>query len=321
VCVCGVVWCVCVVCDQRSIINLFGDRSCCLLNVHLRTGHSGGGDECAVLGADQIQVGFGNIGTILGSLQFALETTDTGGGLLGEALLLGQLASVDVDLGSGLVQRILQQNDILLILLTLYDHLLDGTLLLAQDLDGLGMTTLLLLQLQFQITNACLQFADDALATGNSVQLHFLQANGQVLHRSYAAPSYGSVGDYVKNAETAEAQAAALTNSAGSAASSAKLDGTDWYALNRYGWEQGKPLLVKPYGPLDKLYAAALPPRSFVAEIDPGGFFSYSLINSMAYLKLISYIILVFKRNNYGGAYGEKTITLNTGSKLAVSAV
>ncbi|XP_034482881.1 chorion protein S16 [Drosophila innubila] len=114
----------------------------------------------------------------------------------------------------------------------------------------------------------------------------------------YSAPSYGSVGDYVKNAETAEAQAAALTNSAGAAASSAKLDGTDWYALNRYGWEQGKPLLVKPYGPLDKLYAAALPPRSFVAEIDP-----------------------VFKRNNYGGAYGEKTITLNTGSKLAVSAV
>ncbi|KAM8709024.1 hypothetical protein ACLKA7_015918 [Drosophila subpalustris] len=114
----------------------------------------------------------------------------------------------------------------------------------------------------------------------------------------YAAPSYGSHVDYVKNAETAEAQAAALTNSAGAAASSAKLDGTDWYALNRYGWEQGKPLLVKPYGPLDKLYAAALPPRSFVAEIDP-----------------------VFKKNNYGGAYGEKSIVLNTGSKLAVSAI
>ncbi|KAH8306951.1 hypothetical protein KR044_001556 [Drosophila immigrans] len=115
----------------------------------------------------------------------------------------------------------------------------------------------------------------------------------------YAAPAYGgqSYGEYVKNAETAEAQAAALTNSAGAAASSAKLDGADWYALNRYGWEQGKPLLVKPYGPLDKLYAAALPPRSFVAEIDP-----------------------VFKKSSYGGAYGEKTITLNTGSKLAVSA-
>jgi len=117
---------------------------------------------------------------------------------------------------------------------------------------------------------------------------------------SYAAPSYGSYGshgsygsygDYVKNAETAEAQAAALTNSAGAAASSAKLDGTDWYALNRYGWEQGKPLLVKSYGPLDKLYAAALPPRSFVAEIDPGGLYknllsypNYILIDHFYYL-------------------------------------
>ncbi|XP_030572679.1 chorion protein S16 [Drosophila novamexicana] len=107
----------------------------------------------------------------------------------------------------------------------------------------------------------------------------------------------GGYGEYIRPVETAEAQAAALTNAAGAAASSAKLDGADWYALNRYGWEQGKPLLVKPYGPLDNLYAAALPPRAFVAEIDP-----------------------VFKRNSYGGAYGEKTVTLNTGSKLAVSA-
>ncbi|XP_017862121.1 PREDICTED: chorion protein S16 [Drosophila arizonae] len=109
--------------------------------------------------------------------------------------------------------------------------------------------------------------------------------------------SHGSYADYVKPSDTAEAQAAALTNAAGAAAASAKLDGTDWYALNRYGWEQGKPLLAKPYGPLDKLYAAALPPRSFVAEIDP-----------------------VFKKSSYGGLYGDKTVILNTGSKLAVSA-
>lgn len=89
-------------------------------------------------------------------------------------------------------------------------------------------------------------------------------------------PSYGGGGggvsyaEYVRPQETAEAQAAALTNAAGAAASSAKLDGADWAALNRYGWEQGKPLLVKPYGNLDKLYAAALPPRAFVAQIDPG---------------------------------------------------
>ncbi|KAH8246732.1 hypothetical protein KR038_011793 [Drosophila bunnanda] len=115
-------------------------------------------------------------------------------------------------------------------------------------------------------------------------------------------PSYGHSGysgyDAVRAAETAEAQASALTNAAGAAASAAKLDGADWYALNRYGWEQGRPLLARPYGPLDKLYAAALPPRSFVAEIDP-----------------------VFKKSHYGGAYGEKSAVLNTESKLAVAAI
>lgn len=93
-----------------------------------------------------------------------------------------------------------------------------------------------------------------------------------VAHRPSYGPSGYSGYDVVKAAETAEAQASALTNAAGAAASAAKLDGADWYALNRYGWEQGRPLLARPYGPLDKLYAAALPPRSFVAEIDPGGF-------------------------------------------------
>ncbi|KAH8327567.1 hypothetical protein KR074_001347 [Drosophila pseudoananassae] len=113
-------------------------------------------------------------------------------------------------------------------------------------------------------------------------------------------PSYGaSYGDVVKAAETAEAQASALTNAAGAAASAAKLDGADWYALNRYGWEQGRPLLAKRYGPLDKLYAAALPPRSFVAEIDP-----------------------TFKKSHYGGGYGYgEGVKLNTESKLAVVAV
>ncbi|BFF97957.1 chorion protein S16 [Drosophila madeirensis] len=120
-----------------------------------------------------------------------------------------------------------------------------------------------------------------------------------VAHR----PSYRSSGsdryvDVVRASETAEAQAAALTNAAGAAASAAKLDGADWYALNRYGWEQGRPLLAKPYGPLDNLYAAALPPRSFVAEIDP-----------------------VFKKSHYGGAYGGKSVTLNTGAKVAVAAL
>nr|XP_016933580.1 chorion protein S16 [Drosophila suzukii] len=111
----------------------------------------------------------------------------------------------------------------------------------------------------------------------------------------YGSPSYV---DVVKAAETAEAQASALTNAAGAAASAAKLNGADWNALNQYGWEQGRPLLVKPVGqPLENLYAAALPPRSFVAEIDP-----------------------VFKKSHYGGAYGEKAV-LNTESKLGVVAI
>ncbi|EDW40759.1 chorion protein S16 [Drosophila sechellia] len=114
----------------------------------------------------------------------------------------------------------------------------------------------------------------------------------------YGGSGYGaSYGDVVKAAETAEAQASALTNAAGAAASAAKLDGADWYALNRYGWEQGRPLLAKPYGPLDPLYAAALPPRSFVAEVDP-----------------------VFKKSQYGGSYGQSAY-LNTASKLAAAAI
>eukprot|EP00099_Drosophila_melanogaster_P015171 NP_523981.1 chorion protein 16 [Drosophila melanogaster] len=115
---------------------------------------------------------------------------------------------------------------------------------------------------------------------------------------NYGGSGYGaSYGDVVKAAETAEAQASALTNAAGAAASAAKLDGADWNSLNRYGWEQGRPLLAKPYGPLDPLYAAALPPRSFVAEVDP-----------------------VFKKSQYGGSYGENAY-LKTDAKLGVVAI
>lgn len=134
-----------------------------------------------MLGADDVQAGLGGVGAILGSLQLALEAAHTGGGLLGDTLLLGQLAAVDVDLGSGLVQRVLQQDEVLLVLLALHQHLLDGALLLAQNLDGLGVAALLLLQLQLQIADAGFQLADDALAAGDGVQLDLLQADGQVL--------------------------------------------------------------------------------------------------------------------------------------------
>lgn len=75
----------CSLIDIHSL--LFGDRSGGLDNVDSASGNSGRGDEGTVLGTDHVQVRLSHIGTILGSLQFALETTGTGDGLLGHALL------------------------------------------------------------------------------------------------------------------------------------------------------------------------------------------------------------------------------------------
>ncbi|XP_053955299.1 chorion protein S16 [Anastrepha ludens] len=65
-----------------------------------------------------------------------------------------------------------------------------------------------------------------------------------------------------------EAQAAALTNAAGAKATAAKINALKWDLLNLYGYETGYPQLVTKYGPLTSLFAAALPPRSFVGKID-----------------------------------------------------
>lgn len=75
--------------------------------VHLRTGHAGGGDEAAVFCADQSQVALSGISTIFSSLQFPLESADPGHALLGHAFLFLQLSLVDVHFLARLVQRFL----------------------------------------------------------------------------------------------------------------------------------------------------------------------------------------------------------------------
>lgn len=58
-----------------------------LYQVYLRTGYCAGGDESAVLGADEIQITFGGIGAIFGGFQFPLETAHAGDTLTGNSLL------------------------------------------------------------------------------------------------------------------------------------------------------------------------------------------------------------------------------------------
>lgn len=55
--------------------------------VHLGSGDGGGGDEGAVLGADEREVALGDVSAVLGCLQLALESSHPGHALLGETLL------------------------------------------------------------------------------------------------------------------------------------------------------------------------------------------------------------------------------------------
>lgn len=55
-----------------------------------------------------------------------------------------QLSLVNVDLLSGLLQGVLEQNNVLLVLLALDHNLLERALLLAEDLDGFRVSPLLL---------------------------------------------------------------------------------------------------------------------------------------------------------------------------------
>lgn len=80
----------------------------------------------------------------------------------------------------------------------------------------------------------------------------------------YAQPRYS------QPQETAEAAASAITDIAAAKAAAAKINGVNWAALNKYGYQIGEPLLVRPYGPLTGLYSALAPKRSFVGTIDAG---------------------------------------------------
>jgi hypothetical protein len=93
-----------------------------------------------------------------------------------------QLSLEHGHLAVGLLERFVQQGDVLLVLLALDHDLLDGALLLAQDLDGLGVAPLLLVELDLHVAHARLQLADDALAADDGVGLDLLEAYRQVLH-------------------------------------------------------------------------------------------------------------------------------------------
>lgn len=145
--------------------------------VDLRSGHSRGGDEGAVLGTDHGQVALSHIGAVFGGLEFALEAAHFGDALLRALFLFNQLALVGGNLLVGLLQGVLQQLNVLLVLLDLDVHFLDGAFLLAQDLDGLGVSHPLALQFGLDVTQASLQLADDATASGNGVDLNLLKTN------------------------------------------------------------------------------------------------------------------------------------------------
>lgn len=121
--------------------------------VHLGTGHGGGGDEATVFRADQAQVAFGGVGAVLRGLELPLESADPGHALLGHAFLFLELPLVDAHLLASLVEGFLQQRNVLRVFLDLDHHLLDVALLLAEDLHGLGVSALLLVHFQFKIAD------------------------------------------------------------------------------------------------------------------------------------------------------------------------
>lgn len=92
-----------------------------------------------------------------------------------------KLSLVDADFGVNLVEGFLKKSNILLVLLALDHDLLDLAFLLAHDLDGLSMTSLLLIELEFHIAKTGFQLADDAFASDDGVSLNLFQTDGQIL--------------------------------------------------------------------------------------------------------------------------------------------
>lgn len=73
--------------ERRS---LRAERAGLLHEVDLRAGHGGGGDERAVLGADEGQIALRDVGAVFGGFELALESSYPGHALLGHALLLAR---------------------------------------------------------------------------------------------------------------------------------------------------------------------------------------------------------------------------------------
>lgn len=115
--------------------------------VDLGSRYRGRGDEAAVLGPDEREIGLGGVSPVLCGLKLALEAAHPRHALLGHAFLLLDLALVDADLLDGLVQGLLEQGDVLAVLFHLDHHLLDVALLLAQDLHRLCVPALFLVEL------------------------------------------------------------------------------------------------------------------------------------------------------------------------------
>lgn len=86
-----------------------------------------------------------------------------------------------INLLVGLLQCFSQQGNVLLVFLALDHDFLDGAFLLAQDLDGFRVTSLLFIQFEFDVVDACLQFADDAFSSYDGVSFDFFETDGQVL--------------------------------------------------------------------------------------------------------------------------------------------
>lgn len=89
------------------------------------------GSEDAFAGAELIESGLGFFGAGLGAFELALELLDAHDVGVGDGLLLLKLALVHLDLLVEFVERLLEDDDVLAVLLGLEDQLLDGPLLLV----------------------------------------------------------------------------------------------------------------------------------------------------------------------------------------------
>lgn len=92
-----------------------------------------------------------------------------------------ELSLEETDFLVGLVEGFLEESNVLLVFFALDHDLLDGALLLTEDLDGLSVTPLLFIEFEFHVTDAGLELADDALASNDGVGFDFLETDRQVL--------------------------------------------------------------------------------------------------------------------------------------------